>query len=125
MLVLPEVLNALPEMFTVSTLYKPVNPETLEFVKVTLNAESASNPPLIVPPITVKLPPEYTYTFPLTVAVAVIRQTPLTGTRTFPVYVDVMDPPHVKYELGAHPTLLSCDPQAATVSGLDTALFAN
>src|SRR5438128_8070857 len=100
-----------------------MKPETLAFVRVTLDAESASNPPLMMPPVTVKLPPEYTYTFPFTVEV--IRQTPSTGTRTFPVYGDGGDPLQVKYEPGEHPTLVSCDPHAATVSVLDTALFAN
>src|SRR5690349_4858390 len=94
--VLPEVLRALPEMFTVCTLYRPVNPETLAFISVTTNAVSTSNPPLIVPPITVKLAPLDTYTFPFTVEV--ITQTPLTGTRTSPVCGDVIEPPQVKYE---------------------------
>src|SRR5712664_1991031 len=87
---LPEVLNRLPEMLTVWTLYRPVKPATLVFVHVTTDAVSTSNPPLMVPPITVKLAPFDTYTFPFTV-VDVRRQTPLTGTRTSPGGGDVMD----------------------------------
>src|SRR5207245_4105111 len=101
---LPEMLNLLPEMLTVRTFYRPVKPEIPAFVRVTLDAESTSNPPLIVPPITVKLAPLDTYTFPFTVEV--IRQTPLTGTMTSPICGNIIDLPHVTYEPPDTPTIL-------------------
>src|SRR5712692_8453238 len=75
----------------------------------------------MVAPVTVKLALVSTYTLP---TFAVITQTPLTGTMTFPEYGDVMDPLHVtKGFEGEHP--MGEFVHDVTVSGMDWTYVAN
>src|SRR5712691_11221118 len=77
----------------------------------------------MVAPITVKLALVSTYTLP---TFAVITQTPLTGTMTFPEYGDAMEPLHVTKGFGGeHPNPDADAEHSVTVSGIDAAYVAN